>query len=63
MAFLDFELLVEAGNSHGYNGGGAIKVLNMIEIGGKIEFNETQRSANTIKFSIHVVLPVSKNTP
>ena len=63
VAFLDFELLVEAANSQGDKGGGGINVLNMLEIGGKIETNEAQRSANTIKFSIPVVLPVSNNTP
>lgn len=62
VAFLDFELLVEATNVHGDKGGGGINVLNMMEFGGRVESNEAKRSANTIRFSIPVVLPVSKNT-
>lgn len=55
--FVDFDLLVEAQNTTGKNTGGGINVLDAIQIGGKKEKSEIEKSANRIKFSIAMTYP------
>lgn len=53
---VDFDVAITATESEGSNGGGGIKVAELLNIGGKIENRTENQTVSRIKFTIPIVL-------